>query len=447
MKVKELIKRLEEFQKKLIEHQTLYNSSFPVYTGGMHPVRNIDELQKQSHWLYRWWGENQSILNQFRDSTGDEGDYVNYAIGLDAIAPIKTQFFKKIIAEINRIIGRLTDMNPNIELNDDLHISKNEIKPYDQLSKSITQANSNITKIYDSLRSPTELLGKRIQEQQIQWTNALKPVLSATERISSLGQAFQNQFTEITKLSNLSQQVFERLQWKDLGSLLELKTSVQDQLKTPFIDMGKSYNSLWKALEINPISVVNFSPIMIQQPSTDFYFATRLSYLITEQQPSVSKDEETFLETNHQRTNSFLCELLPQLDPTLLVLYQGAITSLDSNNPDKQRHVAVSLRELFTQILHALSPDDKFKEWNSDPNNLRDGRPTRKGRLLYIYRNINFPPFNQFIKKDVEAALSFLDLFQKGTHKIKGPFSGQQSRAILNRMESLLYFIIKTNLN
>ncbi|GAH83097.1 unnamed protein product, partial [marine sediment metagenome] len=61
--------------------------------------------------------------------------------------------------------------------------------------------------------------------------------------------------------------------------------------------------------------------------------------------------------------------------------------------------------------------------------------------------DINFPPFNQFIKRDVEAALTFLNLFQRGTHKIKGPFSKQQSRAILNRMESMLYFIIKTNLN
>ena len=323
--------------------------------------------------------------------------------------------------------------------------NNNIFTQYNQLIKSITQANSNITKIYDSLRSPTELLTKRIQEQQLQWANGVRPLLSASEHMAEIGRAFENQFTEITKLSTLSQQVFERLQWKDLGSLLKIKMSFQDQLKSSFVKMSNSYESLWKALKINPISVVDFSPIMIQQPSPDFYFATRLSYLITEQHPSMIEDEEIILETNHQKTNSSLCELLPQLDPILLISYQGAITSLDSNNPDKQRHVANSLRELFTHILHALSPDDKFKEWNNDPNNLKDGRPTRKGRLLYIYRNINYPPFSQFIKRDVEAALTFLDLLQKGTHEIKGPFSELQSRAILNRMESLLYFIIKTN--
>jgi hypothetical protein len=174
MKVVEFIENLKEFQTKLIEHKNLYlhGNSFPKFTGGMYPVNNLDELEKQSLWLNRWRGENQSILNQFRDSTtvqspstGDEWDYTDSALGLDDIAPNKSRSLKKLIAEIERIIGRLTGMNPNIELNDDLHISKNEIKPYDQLSKSITQANSNITKIYDSLRSPTELLTKRIQEQ------------------------------------------------------------------------------------------------------------------------------------------------------------------------------------------------------------------------------------------------------------------------------------------
>jgi len=324
--------------------------------------------------------------------------------------------------------------------------NNNIFTQYNQLSKSLTQASSNITKIYDSLRFPNDILAKRIQEQQLQWDNTIRPLLSATEHMADIGRVFEKQFSEITNLSTLSQQVFERLQWNNLGSLLKINMPFQDQLKTSFNEMNKSYDYLWMILEVNPVSVIDFSPIMIQQPPTDFYFATRLSYLITEQQPIVSKNEETFLETNHQKTNSFLCELLPQLDPALLILYQGAISSLGSNNPDKQRHVVISLRELFTHILHRFSPDDKFNKWNSDPDNLVKGKPTRKGRLLYIYRNINYPPFNQFIKSDIESALKFLDLFQRGIHKIKDSFSEQQSRAILNRMESIIYFIIKISL-
>jgi len=137
MKVKEFLENLKEFQKKLIEHKNLYlyGNSFPKYVGGMYPVNNLEELEKQSLWLNRWWGENQSILNKFRDSnsvqspsTGDEWDYTGSALGLYDIAPNKSDSLKKLIAEIERIIGRLTGMNPNIELNNDSHISKNEIK-------------------------------------------------------------------------------------------------------------------------------------------------------------------------------------------------------------------------------------------------------------------------------------------------------------------------------
>ncbi|OGD13342.1 hypothetical protein A2V47_02645 [Candidatus Atribacteria bacterium RBG_19FT_COMBO_35_14] len=133
MKVTEFIENLKEFQTKLIEHKNLYlyGNSFPKYVGGMYPVHNLKELEKQSIWLNRWWGENQSILNKFRDSTtvqspstGNEWDYTNSALGLHDIAPNKSQSLKKMIAEIERIIGRLTSINLDIELNDDLNIYK-----------------------------------------------------------------------------------------------------------------------------------------------------------------------------------------------------------------------------------------------------------------------------------------------------------------------------------
>ena len=134
MKVKEFIENLKEFQTILIEHKNLYlhGNSFPEYVGGMYPVNNLEELEKQSLWLNRWWGENQSILNKFRDSTsvqspstGDEWDYTDSALGLHDIAPNKSQSLKKLIAEIERIIGKLTRMIPNQNING---ISDNFIK-------------------------------------------------------------------------------------------------------------------------------------------------------------------------------------------------------------------------------------------------------------------------------------------------------------------------------
>lgn len=143
MIVRDFLRKIKEFQKKLIKHKDLYlyNDSFPKYTGGMYPVNNLDELGKQSRWLNRWWGENQPILNKFRNSTtvqasstGNEWDYTNDALGLAAIAPVKSQVLKKMVVEIERIIGRLKKMDPSTELNDYFDISKmnneNSIKEF-----------------------------------------------------------------------------------------------------------------------------------------------------------------------------------------------------------------------------------------------------------------------------------------------------------------------------
>ncbi len=139
MKVKELINKLEKFQTKLIEHQNLYNNSFLKYGGEMHPIKNKQQLQEQSRWLNRWWGENQSILNQFRDattiqasSTGDEWDYTDSALGLNEVAPNKIQSLTKIIAEIDRIIGRLINRNSN----QDIYSLSDNCKKAEQFSVS-----------------------------------------------------------------------------------------------------------------------------------------------------------------------------------------------------------------------------------------------------------------------------------------------------------------------
>lgn len=161
MKAKELIKNLQEFQKKLIEHQALYNNSFPKYSEGMYPVKNINKIEKQSCWLNHWWRKNQSIFNQFRDSTkvqspstGDERDYTNSAIGLNVMAPIKTRSLKKLIAEVERIIDRLVSLNAT---QDDYGLSEN-FKKVEQISAS----NASWSKIKNDFGVSKRTFGRKI---------------------------------------------------------------------------------------------------------------------------------------------------------------------------------------------------------------------------------------------------------------------------------------------
>jgi hypothetical protein len=62
----------------------------------------------------------------------------------------------------------------------------------------------------------------------------------------------------------------------------------------------------------------------------------------------------------------------------------------------KTRGRLIALRqfgELFTHILHGLSPDAEVRKWSTEPAHYHNGRrPTRRAWLLYICRE--FLPAN-----------------------------------------------------
>ena len=88
-----------------------------------------------------------------------------------------------------------------------------------------------------------------------------------------------------------------------------------------------------------------------------------------------------------------------------------------SRNPDRARHVTTSVRELFSQVLHGLAPDEEVRAWSSNEQHFQNRRPTRRARLLYICRHINSDPLTRFVEDDVQAALSFVEALNADTLK------------------------------
>jgi Predicted pPIWI-associating nuclease len=77
-------------------------------------------------------------------------------------------------------------------------------------------------------------------------------------------------------------------------------------------------------------------------------------------------------------------DLLREFDGSLCPLLVGARQALAGRNPDRARHVTTSLRELFTQVLHSLAPDDGVRSWTSQADHFIDKRPTRRARLRNV---------------------------------------------------------------
>ncbi|MEZ4958463.1 MAG: hypothetical protein R2830_01470 [Saprospiraceae bacterium] len=201
---------------------------------------------------------------------------------------------------------------------------------------------------------------------------------------------------------------------------------------------------MWKSYETSPKTFVELSPILLRIPPIE-YFNTSSFVENISVEGSDEAEEELLISDLLIENEETLTTLLPKLNPNLLNMWLGARQALESNNADKVRHFTTSIRELLTQILHALSPDTELIKWSNNPTeHIQNNKPTRRARLLYIYREVNNDHFKSFIEADIKATLQFIDLFQEGTHSVKSKLTDKQLLSIKLKAESTLKYLLQT---
>ncbi|MEX0799882.1 MAG: hypothetical protein WD379_01540 [Dehalococcoidia bacterium] len=219
---------------------------------------------------------------------------------------------------------------------------------------------------------------------------------------------------------------------------------VSERFADIFHRMGTAQRNLWLG-PWSTFETLSATPrVAVETAGTDYYLAAHQLDVSPTDAEVRPQDESLLAELSARATN--VPTLIASLGAELLVPYRGAAEAIRSNNPDRIRHAAGSLRELFTQVLHRLAPDSDVVKWISDTSLLDDkGRPTRRARLLYVSRTINHGEFVELIEADLAGALEFLSVLQKGTHKVEAtPFlTDSQLRALQVRMDSLLYNLIQ----
>lgn len=138
-------------------------------------------------------------------------------------------------------------------------------------------------------------------------------------------------------------------------------------------------------------------------------------------------------------------EILPLLrgvNPGFTGMYEGAVDSLYSDNPDRVRHFSVSIRELFTHIMHSVAPNEEIVRWSSDKSLYHNGKPTRKARLKYITRGLDSPSFQKYLHATIEATVEFLNLFQRGTHAIDSGYTQSQLDAMRIQADATIKLLL-----
>lgn len=103
---------------------------------------------------------------------------------------------------------------------------------------------------------------------------------------------------------------------------------------------------------------------------------------------SIESKAETEREEVHERTYDILEVKLADVDSELVRLLAGARSAAYSNNPDRIRHVCISLRELLGHTLRQLAPDSAILQWTQKSTHYHNDKPTQRARLEYLYRGI-----------------------------------------------------------
>jgi hypothetical protein len=135
--------------------------------------------------------------------------------------------------------------------------------------------------------------------------------------------------------------------------------------------------------------------------------------------------------------------LLHKLNPSLVKMLDGANQVLHSDNPERIRYFCVSMREILTQILQILAPDEEIKKWSSLSEFYDKGKITRKARLSYIHRNLNSERLSELSDKIIHSTLEIIGTLNKGTHGLNFHLTDDQLLGIKLKIEITIRFILE----
>ncbi len=166
-------------------------------------------------------------------------------------------------------------------------------------------------------------------------------------------------------------------------------------------------------------------------------------------------EEETALVRVVEQESSICRALLREVNPAFERLYIGARDALRGNNADRTRHILISLRELWANLLHRLAPDEQVWRW-VDSQGVRE-QLCKKGELLYVKngkehltrasrvrfvcRALENKSLSDFLVQDTRALVKLIEFFHR-VHELEPELMDVQLRALLLRTDSWLMYIL-----
>ena len=296
------------------------------------------------------------------------------------------------------------------------------------VSRNLSVANVSLSSLLDTASVSNDSLSMAFSDSYAVSRSLAK--LAERSGISAL--LSHADMARVFQTSLQSQVQLEKLQSSVFGSRISASVKLSNDLASSLGVFTASYRDL-----IENLPQITESQIPFVANYATVEYSQELSVL---EQLSVEDPEPV-----EYHAVSVIDDEIMSSNGDLIQLIEGARHSLDSSNPDKTRHVTTSVREMMTQILHRLAPDEDIRKWTKDPSHFANGRPTRRARLMYICRQFSSDPLDKFIELDLSAVIQLFEIVNGGTHGVTSKLTDQQLHAIVCRAESLAFFMLRAS--
>lgn len=302
---------------------------------------------------------------------------------------------------------------------------------------SLAEAHRSISAVVTKQQLDLESIARTSVALSPHWQDSMAAFQRLGADVAAGQLALRAHYTSVAESAITAQERLLRIPWESLGSATTIANVEFAGVRDHFTVLAERYRSLMQSFGTHEHFMASFPPLISAGPPLEILASVNVLATLS-RTPEVS-DTDLEFEDEHAST---LEELLAALDPALPSVWAGAKEALRSENPDRVRHVAISLRELVTHVFDRLAPPAAVRGWTSDPSHFHDGRPTREARVLFACRTVNHGDFSRFVSADVRATVEFIDLFHRGTHELAAAFTAAQLRALVARAESLLRFLL-----
>ncbi len=408
----------------LINHQSLLSKSILNSNAINSPI----SLQN----TFEVFNKSQALLPKFDNN-------LSYLVGSTADALLSSSsssYIKSVSSLLSKSSLQASAISPAIGLQSTFEVMS-------KYQASLPKFNNNLSYIAGSalLSSSANILTESaaIVASFSKLVNPNFSMISANKAL--LGLSEQVSYAKTLKFAAYAEKSVLGITSENFGSKINIEQINRNHIRNTFSTLTGSYSTIMKSFE-NPILYRQLDSTIAKLTPIEYFSTANLLESISVDE-KITIDEEVLKSEIIYENEISLSEHLPKFDTGLYNMWKGAIETLNSQNSDRIRHFITSIRELFTHLFQRLASDTDVKTWTNDPVHFFNGRPTRKTRLLYIFRNINDKLFADFLQKDIETTIALIDVFQKGTHSVNSSFTEYQLIAIKSKSESTLKFLLE----